>query len=423
MRSRDARLWHTPLFLLLTLLSGCPASQPNASNDSGGSSSNERGSARSEKNAQSEEHGDTAVSLSPEERRTLEVEFPVPDAGDIRSEVTGFQNLIRCRMRLEGLVAPAVGGVLSDLNYGAITHDACRTLEALASKQIEACDHLQIRATKMGCRRRYAMYHGAPDLCPLELAGEQRDPSCVAVAMRDPSMCYAVFDRQSRGICRAKILRSSRPCRVAHETEREADLCVAAAKRWWQVIPPNRQRSKLPVDFESTLQLCQAEVALPLLPDADVPRPISSAVDGGISECSDSSYLVRSGAIIDGQGLIIAGGRHDSPIGDPLDLVELRFHPPEGKLPATLSIEQGQVEAWFAPASRSLIPPGTKLSQGELRLDRCGSKRGDIIAGVFCLDTSDVDEAATWTCGELETFVRDRLPATRAESSGDSIIQ
>lgn len=397
-----ARLRRAHPALIITLILGCSSQRREPPDDTRAGTA-----ARTE----DREDVDASESPSPEELRTLEVEFPVPDAGDIVSEVSSFQNIVRCRMRLEGLVAPAVGGVLADLSYDEVTRDACRTLRALASKQIEECDRLQIRATKLGCRRRYAMYHGEPDLCPLELAGEQRDPSCVALAMRDPSMCYALFDAQKRGLCRAKILRSARPCRVAHETSREAALCAAAAKRWWPVVPPHRQPAKLTVGYESTLRLCTVDAPLRLIADADAAPAFSELVDGGLPNCRDSSYLVRRGALVNSDRRVVVGERRGPAFGDPIALVELEFRIPPGELPATLSVEADQLDAWYAPASSSLVPPSSELTSGELRLDRGARARGAIVAGLFCLDTGTRSASSSWTCGEFETFVRDILPA------------
>jgi hypothetical protein len=322
-----------------------------------------------------------------------------PDAGDIAAEVAGFRDLGRCVSTLGGAVPPALAEVLGDVGYAA-AEDACRERQALASREIGGCEALAVRAARDGCRRRYAMFHAEPDLCPVEPEHQGRDPLCVAVAMRDHSMCLAVGALDLVGTCRAIILRDARPCRVAHETLVAAERCARAARRWWRVIPPTRPRPRLPVVLDPALSLC-------LSGDGRLETPPDGGGDAGVSGCLTNPVLLRRGIVVHPDRPVIVGAREGVIVGPRLPVAELRFPIPHEELPVELDVTGPGVAAWIDLEPAHAGPSGSEADRGTITLERFGIERGAIVSGSLDVEVAARGDAASRVRGTFLTFVRD----------------
>lgn len=346
----------------------------------------------------------------------VEIYAPPPDAGDIATEVSSFRGLDQCVASVSSKVPPAVSELMSDIGYHEANGDTCRTLQSLAERAVEGCDELQLRAARLGCRRRYAMYHGEPDLCPETAAHDGREPLCVAVAMRDPSMCYAELDPHRVGVCRAIILRNERPCRVAHQNALAAGRCGRSAKRWWSAVPPTRPRPALPVGFTPSLSLC------PTSSEGDAGAGGSIGDGGRDSRCEEIAFLVKRGIVLCAREDVVIGGRSGLPIGPRRPLVELRFPPPtldgpgSSSLPLRFDVSMVDVSAWVDLEPELLTTEGRSCDEGHITVERFASKRGAIVSGTFELIAGGAGNEASRIGGSFLTFVRDVTGPQKAGS-------
>lgn len=364
---------------------------------------------------------ETSARRSPVEQPepdNVEMYAPPPDAGDIATEVSSFRGFEHCTTALGGKIPPAVSELMSDIGYYKATDDTCRTLQSLADRTVDVCDELQLRAARQGCKRRYAMYHGEPDLCPNTAAHGGREPLCVAVAMRDPSMCYAELDTQRVGVCRAIILRNERPCRVAYQNATAASRCGRAAKRWWSVVPPTRPRPALPVGFTPSLSLC------PTSSTGDAGANANTD-DGGRGEsCEELAYLVKRGIVLRPQEAVVVGGRSRPPIGPRRSVLELRFPRPrlEGEgsssLPLRFDLTMVNVSAWIDVDADLLTEEGSSCDMGHIEIDRFAPRRGSVVSGTFELAGGGPGNGDCRFRGSFLTFVRDVI-AQRSEGDDE----
>jgi hypothetical protein len=353
------------------------------------------------------------------ERAGADAPGAAPDAGDIAAEVGAFDGIDRCRARLEARLAPALAEVLSDVGYHGAASDACMGVQALADRSPELCERLQVRATREGCLRRYAMFHGEPDRCPDQIEHGGREPLCVAVAMRDPSMCASELDPARVGLCRAIVLRHERPCRVAHPTAVEAQRCAGDARRWWGAVPPRRPRQSLPNGFEPSLTLCR---------DAAAPDAGGDGADGGPA-CAAIAAPVQRGIVLRPERGLVIGARAGPLVGPRLPLVELRVPlPAEGAaLPATYDVAAEDVTAWVDLDPASIAPPGeaadagVSCGAGSVTLERFEPRRGAIVAGSFDLSGCGEGEAAPRRLhGAFLTYLRDVMREAPPRRTGGS---
>lgn len=345
------------------------------------------------------------------ERPPQEVMFTGAEPGDIAAEVREFNDLDLCKSQLGASVPPAIVEVLGDVGYQRVTTDACKTRLALASQESSICDQLAVRATRNGCRRRYAMYHGDPDGCPTESRHDGRDPTCVAVAMRDHSMCYAAESDDQIGICRSIILRDERPCRVAHENLVAARRCARTAKRWWNAMPPTSSKRRLPLGFEPTLTICRRGE-----PSADDGGP-----DANSGRCRANAGLVQRGIVLLEERTVLVGARKGLPIGPRNPVIELRFPPSEAELPVELDDSSGDVGIWIDLQAHPLHSTGHEAENVKIDLERFGTARGSIIRGTYEATLTDERGETLSLEGRFETFVRDTIASPEIPDAGPNL--
>lgn len=177
---------------------------------------------------------------------TVRVDPPAP-AGDLKSELERFVNVDTCvaeRAKLDPLVGDALGAI----GYDTFLHDACRLLEAAKTKKREACDKIDASPLRARCQSLVAIAARTPESCPLLFDGivaRGRQPTCLAVAGRDPRLCAAESRAVIRTTCEALTARDDARCDALSAVERPS--CKREVARFRSVLePPLEGLPKLP---------------------------------------------------------------------------------------------------------------------------------------------------------------------------------
>ncbi len=163
------------------------------------------------------------------------IDPPAP-AGDLKAELDRFVNVDTCvaeRAKLDPLVGDALGAI----GYETFLRDACRLLEAAKDKKRETCDKIDSSALRSRCQSWVAMVAQTPDACPMQFEGivtRGRNPSCVAIAAKDPRLCAGEARVIQRGTCEALTLRDPKKCESLLPSHRA--LCQREVERWKSVL-------------------------------------------------------------------------------------------------------------------------------------------------------------------------------------------
>ena len=119
----------------------------------------------------------------------IEPPSPPPPSGSLLDEIEAFDSLDACTERLAS-VDPLLGDALDALGYESLVRDACRLLEALATRDPKRCAPILAGPLRARCEADVATLVGNPEICPQSSAG--RDPLCLARAHRDARYCSAL---------------------------------------------------------------------------------------------------------------------------------------------------------------------------------------------------------------------------------------
>jgi hypothetical protein len=173
---------------------------------------------------------------------------PPAPAGDLKQDLDRFVNVDQCvaeRAKLDPLVGDALGAI----GYETFLRDTCRLLEAAKDHKREACDRIDSSALRARCQSWVAMVAQSPDACPMQFEGlvtRGRNPSCVAIAAKDPRLCAGESRTVQRGTCEAMVARDPAKCDVLIPNQRA--LCQREVARWRPVLsPPLEGLEKLPM--------------------------------------------------------------------------------------------------------------------------------------------------------------------------------
>lgn len=156
------------------------------------------------------------------------------DVEDLSTTIEHFESVAACLAQLRAHTPTLAAEALGDLGYDAFFDDACRALDAVHRRDVEACDALSVSTARRGCRRRLAMIAGDPGVCPEDLAIEGREPRCVAWAARDPALCDAetIADRPT---CVAVLAGETSRC-----PPRDRARCEAWVRRYASALGADR---------------------------------------------------------------------------------------------------------------------------------------------------------------------------------------
>jgi hypothetical protein len=160
------------------------------------------------------------------------VDPPAPP-GNLAAELAQFTTLERC-VESRAPLDPLVGDALDALGYDELVVDACRLLDAARAREAGRCEAIEASALRTRCQAVVAELSGSADDCPWQVAARPargRDPTCVAVASRDPRLCAAAQDPLSRAACAAIVRDGAAACAPLSLPDDRA-RCTRDAERW-----------------------------------------------------------------------------------------------------------------------------------------------------------------------------------------------
>jgi hypothetical protein len=196
----------------------------------------------------------------------------VPDppalAGDLATEIHDFTTLDACVDRRASL-DPLVGDALEAIGYDTLLRDACRMLDAAKARDARRCDPIAISPMRDRCKALVAETAGTPDGCPWLVDSRQalgREPSCVALASRDPRLCSAVTETLPGTTCLAIARHDAAPCnRLAKAGDRAR--CARDVSRWGSLLPVPTGATARPLATQGKLTATSSQADGPIQAD------------------------------------------------------------------------------------------------------------------------------------------------------------
>lgn len=129
---------------------------------------------------------------APSQPTLPEAPAPSPWPTEVRpleASVADFESLETCVASMRESVPVEVAELFHDLGYVDALGEVCRSLQAAATGDAAHCDALVSSTVRRRCRTRLAALHGEPAACPDASGDAGRDPTCLAWATRDASLC------------------------------------------------------------------------------------------------------------------------------------------------------------------------------------------------------------------------------------------
>ena len=136
---------------------------------------------------------------------------PAAPEGPRAPELREGDPVARCVARNREALTPELRRALDALQDDVLLADSCRMELAVRGGAPEACAAVVLPALRVECGFRAAVTAGRPEGCPSAPGSVGRDPTCVALAARDSSLCAAarIVERQR---CLALAYGSPAPC-------------------------------------------------------------------------------------------------------------------------------------------------------------------------------------------------------------------
>ncbi len=330
---------------------------------------------------------------------------PPAPAGDLKTDLDRFVNLDQCvaeRAKLDPLVGDALGAI----GYETFLRDACRLLEAAKDRKRETCDKIDSSALRSRCQSWVAMVSQTPDTCPMQFEGlvtRGRNPSCVAVAAKDPRLCNGESRTVQRGTCEAMVARDPAKCDVLLPNQRP--LCQREVARWGSVLaPPLEGLEKLPAPRGK----------LSILGVSGTPDPPTTEVDlsadfarGVVVVTSRDRMRIELGTVVESEAARIAA----SPQKRPRVGLALILEP--GKKEARPVLQKLEIEL---PGEAPIVSPPASCDC-KITAARAASTRGGEAA--VALEGTITSGGKSYKLGiDLATFVRDVV----TESAGARVL-
>ena len=196
---------------------------------------------------------------------------PPAPAGDLRADIAAFTTMEACIEHAS--VDPFLGDALQAIGYDSFVRDACLVIDAAKAHDLARCDAIDASMLRERCVATAAEVTGDADACPWLLPGRReggRDPSCVAISLRVPSLCEGAEPESSRATCRAITTRDSGQCaRLTSRSERAR--CTRDAQRYGPAVSPREVHYAPPAAPTGTFWIAGAngthQVDIDLTPD------------------------------------------------------------------------------------------------------------------------------------------------------------
>lgn len=311
------------------------------------------------------------------EERAEEPPSPWPtEVRPLTASVADFESREHCVEAMRGSLPVEVAELFYDLGYDDALTEVCRSLEAAATGDPAHCEALVSGAVRRRCHIRLATLHEKPEVCPgAPGSGPGRDPTCLAWATRDASLCDGAGSA-ARATCLAVATGERERCEDPLGL-RSVASCEALVQRLGGVVnaeaPPERPAPELRLSDESALRLPN-----------DAARSLERGVAASAERCAHR-VLVEVRA----------------PVGSDRDTVGL-----------TLELLLQGENATLGPGSEVAFGPvGTGYAlRGELTLEEETERRlsGPLVATFEARYVRDGVEHAL--DGRLRTFFRDLPP-------------
>ena len=330
---------------------------------------------------------------------------PPAPAGDLQAELDRFVNVDQCvaeRAKLDPLVGDALGAI----GYETFLRDACRLLEAAKDKKRETCDKIDSSALRARCQSWVAMVSQIPDACPMQFEGvvtRGRNPSCVAIAAKDPRLCNGEPRTVQRGTCEAMVARDPAKCDVLLPNQRP--LCKREIARWRAVLsPPLEGLEKLPTPRGK----------LSIRGVSGTPDPPATEVDlaqdfarGVVVVTARERMRIELGSIVESEAARIAA----SPQKRPRVGLALVLEP--GKKEPQPVLQKRELEL---PGEAPIVSPPAACDC-KITTARASNARGDEVA--IALEGTITSGSRSYKVAiDLSTFVRDVV----AEAAGTRVL-
>jgi hypothetical protein len=200
----------------------------------------------------------------------LDLSDPPPPAGDLKAELERFVNIEQC-VSERAKIDPLLGDALRGIGYDTFVRDACRMLEAAKDRKRETCEKIDSSALRHRCQSWVAMIGQQPDQCPLvyeALPARGRQPSCIAIAGRDPRMCAGEARSMPRATCEAMATRDEKKCDALMPNDKAS--CQREHARW---------KNLLSAPLEGLAKLPNVRAKMTIKGDGPTPDPAQPEID------------------------------------------------------------------------------------------------------------------------------------------------
>lgn len=325
---------------------------------------------------------------------------PPAPAGDLKAEIDAFAGVDAC-VKQRAALDPLLGDALGAIGYDTFVRDACRLLDAAHDKNADRCERIDSGALRARCRSWVAMIAATADTCPLALPGvpaRGREPTCLAVAGRDPRMCQGVVRAADRAACVALVHRDPERCPPG------GAACAREVTRWKGVLrEPLSGLAKLPEVKGKLAVRGQSGTADPAQTELDA-RPDLDA--GVVVVTAGERARVEVGAVDVAERTRFGGSPNRPPRFGVVVVLEPEIDPK--KLRATL--ERVELDV---PGQATLVTPEAKCDC-RVVASHLDKTRG----GLLSLTIEGTFSAGAKAYGvryEVSTFVRDVLPDSAGE--------
>ena len=324
---------------------------------------------------------------------------PLPPGPGLAAAVRGFTTVEACVATLAQALPPELTRETDGEN---LPRRVCETRRALAERNPARCDELPVAGWASGCRRLYAALHGQPDQCPERLPRSRgRDPGCVALASRDPSLCRAVTESEAAQLRCFAVLGPEATCRRIGEPG-DVEACLRDRARWRALLTPGK-----------------AAVAPTFAPGFALAATLPAGALGMASAALRRGLVVPDGIEVGGRFQV--GDLAEEPAGDRPARLRVAVDLPRPRtVPQTFTLGSGAEGARLC-AVLDGKPVRPRAVTGTLVLQHYGPRRGAVVSGHLEAQL-DLDGTRVPLTARFETFVRDVVPAAWAEASCEELL-
>ena len=328
--------------------------------------------------------------------------LPPPKVSSLKVSLEQLTSYQDCLRRIQRSLVSEVHEALADLAYDNFATDVCKGLVALKHRSAKECHALGTSAAVTGCMKRLALLTQNPSLCPSDAFLGGRDVLCLAWTLGQVPLCRGASLKSDQIRCRAVLTRRAGLCRTLAASA-EQRRCEADILRYGDLITMGKQGEEAKAFFR-----------------------LSGSYQRR-SESQSKIFVVDEQSVARGLFLRAKGCRYEVEVGDTQGL----------SLGAVSALGQAraQVRLFFSLAAQTKVPVPliwtTSLAELELKIpgqplltSRSAASGGAQILKLSAEPGAPVhvklkgrlenEVLAADFEGELQSFVRDREPLSKA---------